>query len=159
MQTADLIAEYLDAAAEGRVRAPGGRPYGRDELRTLRGALSHVAYDELGTWDVADLGDREIQALISRLRAAGVPRARVDAVEPALRALYGYAIQERLVQRSPVAAAAPRADDPPPAPAATPARTPTMAVLAVTEHALTWTVRMIVAASLLVVLALLIALA
>jgi site-specific recombinase XerC len=162
MQTADVIAEYLDAAARGRVRDADGQPYGRDAQRALRGALSHVASDELGIWEVQDVRDEDIRALVARLREAGVPGPRVDAVAPALRSLYAYAIGEGLVTVNPVTvpppapapAPAPRAADP--APVLSP--TPTTAMLAVTEHALTWTVRMIVVASLLAVAALFIAL-
>jgi site-specific recombinase XerC len=164
MQTGDVITRYLDAAADGRVRDPDGRPYGREQLRALRGALSHVGSDELGMREIADVHDSEIRALMSRLRALGMPSARVDAITPALRSLYDYAIREGLAavnpvaevspvaEVTPVAAAAPRAEALPSVP------TPTAAMLAVTEHALAWTVRMIVVASLLVVVALVIVL-
>jgi site-specific recombinase XerD len=154
MQTADVIAEYLDAAADGRVRDEDGRPYGREELRALRGALSHVAFDELGIRDVEDVRDEEVQALISRLREAGVPDARLAAIAPALRSLFAYAMRERLAAAGPVTVPPPR-DEPSPA---VRAATPTTAMLSLTEHALTWTVRMIVVATLFVVVALVIAL-
>jgi site-specific recombinase XerD len=157
MQTADVIAEYLDAAARGRVRDADGQPYGRDAQRALRGAPSHVASDDLGIWEVQDVRDEDIRALVARLREAGVPGPRVDAVAPALRSLYAYAIGEGLVTVNPVPAPPPPAPRPPdPDPVLSP--TPTTAMLAVTEHALTWTVRMIVVASLLAVAALVIAL-
>ena len=149
-----VIADFLEAAEDGRVRDANGARYGRDELRALRAALSHVASDELGERDVGAVDAGDVRALVSRLGDAGLSRVRVDGVLDALRALYAYATRRGLVAQSPVDAARPedgdlRTDDGP---------NPTAAMLTVTEHAVAWSVRLIVICSLLLLVALIIAL-
>ncbi len=96
-----VIGEFLQAAEDGRVRRADGARYGRDDLRALRGALSHVA-SELGTRGVDAISALQIQSLIYRLRDAGLPQRRVTAIVEALRALFACAIQRGLVKTSPV---------------------------------------------------------
>ena len=96
-----VIAEFLRAAEAGRVRRADGARYGRDDLRALRGALSHVA-SELGTRGVGTIRGWQIELVLDRLRDAGLPERRVTAVVDALRSLFAYAIGRGLVAASPV---------------------------------------------------------
>ena len=96
-----VIAEFLRAAEAGRVRRADGARYGRDDLRALRGALSHVA-SELGTRGVGAIRGWQIELVLDRLRDAGLPERRVTAVVDALRSLFAYAIGRGLVAANPV---------------------------------------------------------
>ena len=96
-----VIAEFLRAAEAGSVRRADGARYGRDDLRALRGALSHVA-SELGTRGVGAIRGWQIELVLDRLRDAGLPERRVAAVVDALRSLFAYAIGRGLVAASPV---------------------------------------------------------
>jgi len=147
-----VIAQFLRAAEEGRT----GRPYTRTEVRELRGALAHVE-TELGTVPVDAVRGRQVGALFDQLRDAGLPPSRVSTIVEALRSLYAYAIERGLVRASPlVGLAAPEAA---PAPAGHQTRTPTDAMLALGERVVTWTVRVIVIAFVLVAVVLAVALA
>jgi site-specific recombinase XerD len=146
-----VIADFLEEVDEGRVRDADGDRYARDEVRALRAALSHVASDKLGERDVNTVGSADIRALVSRLRDAGLPRGRVEAMLDALGSLYAYAIRRGLAARNPLDEAAPAGDD-------DDGPTPTSAMLTVTEHAVTWSVRLIVVCALLLLVALVIAL-
>ena len=96
-----VIAEFLRAAEAGRVRRADGARYGRDDLRALRGALSHVA-SELGARGVSTIRGWQIELVLDRLRDAGLPQRRVTAVVDALRSLFAFAIGRGLVAASPV---------------------------------------------------------
>jgi hypothetical protein len=96
-----LIDEFLQAAEDGMVRDPHGRPYARESIRALRGALSYVD-SELGPMAAQDVRRRHVQGLVSQLRDAGLPPERIIDVVNALSALYSYAIRRDLVGYSPV---------------------------------------------------------
>jgi site-specific recombinase XerD len=152
-QVAAVIADFLRAAEEGRARRVDGERYARDDVRALRGSLSHVA-SELGSRDIEAVRSWQVQALVLRLRDAGLSRGRQDAIVEALRSLYAYAIRRRLVKASPVIGFAPLAEDrlsaPEPeldsAPDVEPALTPTYAMLTLADRVATWTVRLILSA-------------
>jgi hypothetical protein len=97
-----LIDEFLQAAEDGMI-LDGSRPYSRESIRALRGALSYVD-SELGTMDVQDVRRRHVQALLDQLRGSGLPPVRVVAVAAALDSLYAYAIKRDLVGFNPVVA-------------------------------------------------------
>jgi hypothetical protein len=97
-----LIDEFLQAAEDGMI-LDGNRPYSRESIRALRGALSY-ADSELGTLDVQDVRRRHVQALLDQLLASGLPPVRVVAVAAALDSLYAYAIKRDLVGFNPVVA-------------------------------------------------------
>jgi hypothetical protein len=147
-----VITDFLEEADEGRRHDAQRVRHARDEVRALRAALSHVASDELGERDVDAVSDADIRALVSRLRDAGLPPGRVEAVLDALGSLYAYAIRRGMVARSPLAEATPAADTDDDGP------TPTSPMLTVIEHAVTWSVRLIVVCALLLFVALVIAL-
>jgi hypothetical protein len=148
----DVIADFLHDAGQGLI--PSDRPYTPAEVRDLRAALGHVDA-ELGGEPVRAVRAADIEALVGRLRAAGLSERRLAAMLEALRALDRYAGQRR-ADPLPV----PRLSDPaeekpgsaPPAPA--PGPTPTQAVLALGAQASAWTARIVVAAFVLVAIAL-----
>jgi hypothetical protein len=160
-----VIAEFLRDAEGGRVRSGDhrGKPYSRDELRELRGALAHVG-SELGTLPVDEVQPRDVQRVVEELRRSGLPPARLRSIVESLRSLYAYAIGRGLVRSSPVVGVTP------PAPGGEPAsrdderrepaeaRTPTEAVLALGGAAVSLAVRIAVIAFVLVAAALVVAL-
>jgi hypothetical protein len=97
-----LIDEFLQAAEDGMI-LDGSRPYSKESIRALRGALSYVD-SELGTMDVQDVRRNHVQALIDQLLGSGLPQVRVVAVAAALDSLYAYAIKRDLVGFNPVVA-------------------------------------------------------
>jgi site-specific recombinase XerC len=103
-----LIADFLDGAQAGVVRAPGGSPYTPADVRRLRGALSHVT-SELGDRDVAELRPRDVRALVDELLDAGLSPTRAAAIVDALRPVYAYARERGLVATSPLVGLAPAA--------------------------------------------------
>jgi hypothetical protein len=96
-----LIEDFFDDAEDARTVDFNGKPYARERLRALRGALSY-ADANLGTLKIEDIRRRNVQALVDQLRAAGVGADRVNDVADALRIVYSYAIQRGLVDYSPV---------------------------------------------------------
>lgn len=98
------IADFLDAAATGRARDAGGRRFSTGAQRDLRWALEGHVADDLGDSQLADVRRHHLQELVDRLQLAGVSTARVESVVDALRALYRYALDERLVDFSPAEA-------------------------------------------------------
>ena len=144
-----VIADFLGEAADGRVHGAAGRPFTRDQLRELRGALVHVT-SELGGRDVAAIRGRDVQALVDGLGDAGLPPARVDAVVEALRSVYAYAISRRIVRSSPLVGLARDAGEPP---------SPTDAMIQLGERVATFMVRFVVVAFLVVAIGLVVALA
>jgi site-specific recombinase XerC len=105
-----LIADFLDGARAGVVRAPGGSPYTPADVRRLRGALSHVT-SELGARDVAELRPRDVRGLVDELLNAGLPPTRAGAIVDALRRVYAYARERGLVTTSPLVGLAPAAPE------------------------------------------------
>jgi site-specific recombinase XerC len=147
-----VIADFLRDAERGIVRAAADRPHTPRDVRELRAALGHVDA-ELGTERVRAVTAADVEALVERLRAAGLSERRLDTIVEALRALDAYAAARRL-DRIPVprSSSTPR-EEPigaPSAPPRAPAATPTQAMLALGERAGTWTVRLVVAGFLLV---------
>jgi hypothetical protein len=164
-----VIAEFIGAAREGRVRRTEDRPYSREQLRDLRASLSHVD-SALGASDIGLLRPWRIQKLIDGLRDAGLSQRRLSSMLDALRALFAYAVGRGLITSSPVvgvttpwpdAPTEPRTEEPRPgrSEALRPALfdephalavderpTPTYAVLSLVTSAVTWTVRFIVIA-------------
>jgi site-specific recombinase XerC len=134
--------------------AETGRRYSRDELRELRGALAHID-SELGTMDLDEVGADDVRRVLDGLRRAGLPPARVRAVVSALRSVYAHAIDRGLVESSPLLGVT--ADDgTEPRPGE--ARTPTEAILALGDYAVSLVVRTLVIAFVLVAAGLVLAL-
>ncbi|MEA2444019.1 MAG: hypothetical protein QOJ12_1311 [Thermoleophilales bacterium] len=167
-----VIADFVYDAQTGDARDSAGDPYTREGLREMRSALTHVD-SELGGLSVDAISGRDVQDMLDGVRAAGLPPRRVNAIVMALHALYAYAIEKGIVDRSPlpgpVAPAAPAArvapvtsvdpitpiapdfrPGPPPVPLARPTartgeqRTPTIEMLAAARRVVGWTVTTIV---------------
>jgi hypothetical protein len=103
--------------------------------RDLRAALNHVDA-ELGTMPVGSVRPRHVTALLDDLHGAGLSLRRVTAVADALRAVFAYAVERRLVAVSPMPGPAP--------PAAAAAPTPTYTMLAVGVRLAAWTTWIVV---------------
>jgi site-specific recombinase XerC len=129
-----FIADFLEGARAGVVRAPGGSAYTPAELRSLRGALSHVT-SELGARDVAELRSRDVRALVDGLLDAGLSPTRAGAILDALRQVYAYAVERGLVTASPLVGLAPAAPEGP---------SPTTAMLELGEQLARFTGRLMV---------------
>jgi site-specific recombinase XerC len=118
---ATVIVDFLrDAEAGGR--------YTREELRELRGALTHVS-SELGAVDVGAVEAEHVHTLLDQLRAAGLPPQRVEAIVGAMRSVYAYAAGRGLVATSPLVGLAAEVAGGP---------SPTTAMLALGERLVTW---------------------
>jgi hypothetical protein len=69
--------------------------------RPLSAALTHID-SELGGRPVGSLDAGDAEALLGRLRDAGLTEHRLAAVSEALRALFAYAVDAELLDRSPL---------------------------------------------------------
>jgi hypothetical protein len=148
-----IIVDFLREVEEGRARAVGDKRYTREELRQLRAALIHIT-SELGTMSVEDVRIWDVHALIDKLRDAGLPASRLESVIDAIRSLYAYAVRRRLVATSPVPGLALVGNDRKGDAQADEFRTPTGAMVALGAEVITWTVRLIVIAFILIVIGL-----
>jgi Phage integrase, N-terminal SAM-like domain len=100
-RVATVISEFIEAVEDGRARNRSGRRYRPSALRDLSGILrQHVARD-LGHMRLRDVRRRHVQALVDRLAADGLSDSRIRSVLSAVRALYGYAIEQGYVELSP----------------------------------------------------------
>ena len=95
------IEEFIEAAEGGWARNRSGRRYRPSALRDVRGILRHHVAQELGEMPLRDVRRGHIQALIDRLAAEGLSESRIRSVISAIRALYGYAIEQGHVEFSP----------------------------------------------------------
>jgi hypothetical protein len=117
---AAAIEEFIAAAEGGWARNRSGRRYRPSALRDVRGILRHHVANELGEMPLRDVRRSHIQALIDRLAAEQLSESRIRSVVSAIRALYGYAIEQGQVEHSPAdglriprAGVAPSKDDEP----------------------------------------------
>ena len=100
-RVATVISEFIEAAEDGRARNRSGRRYRPSALRDLTGILrQHVARD-LGHMLLRDVRRRHVQGLVDRLASEGLSESRIRSVISAVRALYGYAIEQGYVEASP----------------------------------------------------------
>jgi hypothetical protein len=95
------IEEFIAAAEGGWARNRSGRRYRPSALRDVRGILRHHVAHELGEMPMRDVRRPHIQALIDRLAAEQLSQSRIRSVVSAIRALYGYAIEQGHVEFSP----------------------------------------------------------
>src|SRR4051794_37994561 len=98
---AAAIEEFIVAAEDGRVRNRSGRPYMPNALRDLRGALRHQVARDLGDLRLRAVRRRHVQAMVDRLEADRLSESRIRSIVSALRALYGYAVEQGYVDLSP----------------------------------------------------------
>jgi hypothetical protein len=110
--------EFLEAAATGAVLNRSGRPYRPSALRDLRGCLEHHVLPALGELTLPEVRRRDVQALVDTLGDGGLSESRIRSVVSALRALYGWAIEQGHADHNPAdALVMPRADEPAGSPA------------------------------------------
>jgi hypothetical protein len=109
---AAAIDEFVEAAQDGRAVNRSGRPYKPSALRDVRGILEYHVAPELGDLRLRDIRREHIQALVDRLGAERLSESRIRSVISALRALYGYAIEQGHAEFNPAdALVMPRADE------------------------------------------------
>jgi len=125
-----LIVDYLRDAEAGGLQT-------KVELREQRGSLTHVIASDLATMPVDTVRSRHVQALLADLRADGLPASRASSVVEALRPVFVYAMGRGLVRTSPLVGLTPQRHKSP---------TPTVAMLALGQQVVAWTVRMILIA-------------
>jgi hypothetical protein len=97
---AEVVEDFIAAAEGGWARNRSGRRYRPSALRDIRGILRHHVVPELGGKPLRDVRPRHIQALLDRLAAEGLSESRIRSVVSAVRALYGYAIEQGQVELS-----------------------------------------------------------
>jgi hypothetical protein len=109
---AKAIEDFVEAAENGRARNRSGRAYRPSALRDLRGSLRYQAARDIGDLRLADVRRHHVQALVDRLAADQLSESRIRSVVSAVRALYGYAIEQGYVDMSPAdALVIPRDDE------------------------------------------------
>jgi hypothetical protein len=112
---AAVVDEFVDAAESGRAVNRSGRPYRPSALRDLRGILEYHVVPDLGEARLRDARRSDVQTLVDRLGADRLSESRIRSVVSALRALYGYAIEQGHVEFNPAdGLVMPRGDEPVP---------------------------------------------
>jgi hypothetical protein len=97
----DIIDEFLEEAERGDALDRYGRPFSRGAVRELRWCLvGHVAED-LGVMGMNDVRRSDVESLLYRLAADGVPGERLRSIAKSVRALYDYAGERGLVRTNP----------------------------------------------------------
>jgi hypothetical protein len=96
----EVVEDFIAAAEGGWARNRSGRRYRPSALRDIRGILRHHVVPELGGKPLRDVRPSHIQALLDRLAAEGLSESRIRSVVSAVRALYGYAIEQGQVELS-----------------------------------------------------------
>ena len=101
------IDAFLAAVDDRSARDRRGCPFDRRTARDLRWCLAGHVREALGPMPVDAVRRRDIEALLAELADEGVPERRLRAVARALRSLYDFAVERRLVDLNPAAAVAP----------------------------------------------------
>jgi hypothetical protein len=113
ISVAAAVGQFIDAAESGRVVNRSARPYMPSALRDLRGILEYHVVPELGVQRLRDIRRTDVQQLVDRLGAEHLSESRIRSVVSALRALYGYAIEQGQVEFNPAdGLVMPRGDEP-----------------------------------------------
>ena len=109
---AALVEKFIADAEAGRALNRSGRRYRPSALRDLSGILRHHVVRDLGDLRVKDVRRDHVQALLDRLASERLSVSRIRSVLSAVRALFGYAIDQGQVDFSPAdGVALPREDD------------------------------------------------
>jgi len=98
---AAAVGQFVEAAEAGQVVNRSGRPYMPSALRDVRGILEYHVVPELGAARLHDVRRADVQRLVDRLGVEHLSESRIRSVVSALRALYGYAIDEGLAEFNP----------------------------------------------------------
>ena len=92
---------FLDAAEAGRALNRSGRPYRPSALRDIRGILDFHVVPVLGGMRLRAVRRRHVQVLVDRVGDEGLSESRIRSVVSALRALFGYAIEQGRAEFNP----------------------------------------------------------
>lgn len=98
---AEVADDFIAAAQEGSAGNRNGRRYRPSALRDLAGCLRLYVVPELGDLRVRDVQPEDLQRLVDELAAGDLSLSRIRSVVSAIRALYGYAVDQGLVAASP----------------------------------------------------------
>jgi hypothetical protein len=98
---ANVIQDFLAAAAGGNARARNGDEYTPARLAQIRGGLAYVEA-EMGDKPLQAVRRRHVQSLIDELHAAGLSSDRIVEVVSTFRDLFVYAIQRDIVDFNPI---------------------------------------------------------
>jgi hypothetical protein len=98
---AAAVDQFLEEAEAGRAVNRSGRPYMPSALRDVRGILELHVVAALGDRQLRDVRRQHVQALVDELGAEHLSESRIRSVVSALRALYGYAIDQGQVEFNP----------------------------------------------------------
>jgi hypothetical protein len=98
---AAAVDRFIEAAEAGQVVNRSGRPYMPSALRDVRGILEYHVVPELGTARLRHVRRADVQTLVDRLGAEHLSESRIRSVVSALRALYGYAVDQGLAEFNP----------------------------------------------------------
>jgi hypothetical protein len=110
---AAAVDQFVEAAEAGQVVNRSGRPYMPSALRDVRGILEYHVVPELGAARLRDVRRADVQRLVDRLGAEHLSESRIRSVVSALRALYGYAVDQGLAEFNPAdGLVMPRGDEP-----------------------------------------------
>jgi site-specific recombinase XerC len=97
----ETIDDFLAAVDQGAARDRHGRPFAGDAAADLHWYLGGHVGEALGAVSLDEVRRRDVETLVYRLGAAGVPRRRLHALARSTRALYDYAIERGLVLVNP----------------------------------------------------------
>jgi hypothetical protein len=110
---AAAVDRFIEAAEAGRAVNRSGRPYMPSALRDVRGILEYHVVPELGAMRLRDVRRTDVQRLVDRLGAEHLSESRIRSVVSAMRALYGYAVDQGLAEFNPAdGLVMPRGDEP-----------------------------------------------
>jgi integrase family protein with SAM-like domain len=98
---AAAIDEFVVAAEAGRALNRSGRPYRPTAMRDVRGILEYHVAPDVGAVALRDVRRSDIQRLVDRLGDEGLSESRIRSVVSALRALYGYAVEQGYAEFNP----------------------------------------------------------
>ena len=98
---AEVIEDFLAAAGRGAAHDRDGRRYSREALAELDWCLRGHVREALGELRIDQVRRDDVEDLIVELADEGISRRRRRAVATSVRALYDYAMEERLVRRNP----------------------------------------------------------
>jgi hypothetical protein len=98
---AAAVDQFVEAAEAGQVVNRSGRPYMPSALRDVRGILEYHVVPALGAARLRSVRRADVQRLVDRLGAEHLSESRIRSVVSALRALYGYAVDQGLAEFNP----------------------------------------------------------
>lgn len=101
LTTAAVIEEFIEAAEQGQAVNRSGRRYRPSALRDLSGILRYHVAPDLGELPLRQVRREDVQALVDKLGEERLSESRIRSVISALRALYGFAIEQGYVEFNP----------------------------------------------------------